>query len=201
MRLTYLICVLVCLALAGAMVAADQLGTVTAKNPVSLNGDILPASAARGLPLAAGDEVETTDQPAVILLKDGSRVVVNERSAVKVVKSGGVMQVGLRSGAIRFSTTANSTLRVCALSRLIFPAAPSDGSVTIEGPDKVEARAEKGSVRVDENMKCDYNGQPATHWLGEHKAVVIVVAGAAAGTVVGVAAASGGGPSVSPSKP
>jgi hypothetical protein len=103
------------------------------------------------------------------------------------------MQVSLGRGTIRYGVTTTSDLSICANSRLIKPAAPSEGVVTIDGPGMVNVAADRGSLKVDENAACGYDGQPAK-WLTKNKAVVIVGTTAAAGAAVGIAKSQAGPP-------
>ena len=179
--------------LISGMFAAENIGTVNGTGPLVLRGDRVPASAARGLPVASGDEIRTSDHEAVILLKNHSRVVVYKNSTVKLVRNGDRIQVGVAQGAIRFSVAPAAKVSICADSRLIIPSSPSKGTVSIVSDDKVEASAAEGTVTVDHNTPCNVDGA-AARWLTKNKAIVIVVAAAAGGTAAGVAAARGGPP-------
>jgi hypothetical protein len=192
------------LALACAAFGAEGIGTVTGSGPFKLRGEQVPATAVQGLTVASGDEVETIGHEAVILLSDKSRLGLGDACKVKVLRQDAGTFVGLAQGGIQFRVPLDATMKVCALSRLIVPFPGSEGTITITGPDEVNAVAAVGTVRVDDSQACNYDGTFAK-WLTKKKAVVIVIAGAAAGTAAGIAISRRGAepapPPVSPSKP
>lgn len=200
MRTSNYVLLFVVIVLVGSLQAADHVGTVTAGGPLMLRGQLVPHEAAHGMALTSGDEVETIDDPAMIMLNDQGRVTVEPRSLVKIILSGSRTQVSLGRGTIQYGVTAASKLSICASSRLIEPAAPSEGVVTIDGPGKVNVATAQGSLKVDEKAACGYDGQPAK-WLTKTKAIVVVGTTAAAGALVGIGKSQAGPPnptSVSP---
>ena len=190
--------------------AAEQIGTVTASGAFELAGTQVPSSAARSMPLTNGDQVVTTTSTAMIMLEDESRIAVAQNSALRLQRHGEEMLLCLEKGDIRFSAAENSRLVACALARRIVIQAPSEGTVSIEGPEEVSANVEKGApVVVIEDATCTCEaGKSALLLTGMSagtKAIVIVGVGAAAATGIGVAAAGGEDetplPPLSPSQP
>jgi len=174
------------LAVAALLVGAEQVGTVSCSGVCKVRSDRVPAPAAQGIVLASGDEVETLTEPATIVLDDGSRLTVAAGSLVKIIRIGGRLQVSVGRGSIRFSASPGSKMRVCANARLIEPSAPSEGVISLEGAEKVNAVAEKGTIKVDEAAACSYDSTQG-NWLTKNKAIVVVSAASAAGAVAGVA--------------
>ncbi len=193
MRTSNYVLLFAVIVLVGSLAAADHVGTVTAAGPLMVRGELVPHEAAHGMALTSGDEVETVDDPAMITLNGRGRVTVGPRSLVKILLTGNRMQVSLGRGTIRYGVTSTSDLSICASSRLIKPAAPSEGAVTIDGTGKVNATADRGSLNVDENAACGYDGLPSKR-LTKNKAIVIVGTTAAAGAAVGIAKSQSGPP-------
>jgi len=176
--------------LAASCAAAEQVGTLTAAGPVKLRGAEVPGPAAQALPVASGDEIETLADAAVLAVPDGSRVTLEKASLGRAARQARETIVCLERGSLRFSVTAAARVLICALGRTVIPSAPSEGTITVVSPDKVEASAEKGTVRVDEARACSCPPGPPPGWTAKKKAVVVIVAAAGAGaTAAGIAAA------------
>ena len=139
--------------------AAEQIGTVTSSGAFELAGTQVPSSAARSMPLTNGDQVVTTTSTAMIMLEDGSRIAVDQNSALRLQRRGEEMLLCLEKGDMRFNAAEDSRLVACALARRIVIQAPSEGTVSIEGPEEVSANVEKGApVVVMEDATCTCAG-------------------------------------------
>ena len=184
--------VLLVLVLFSSAFAAEQIGTVTASGDFGLAGTQVPGSAARSVPLTNGDKVVTTTSTAAIMLEDGSRIAIDQNSALTLQRLGEEMLLCLEKGAMRFNAAEGSRLVVCALARRIEIQALSEGTASIEGPEEVLVNVEKGApVVVIEDATCTCEPQrrapfpPFLTTMGT-KAVVITtaVAGAAVGSAI-----------------
>ena len=184
--------ILFALVLSSSAFAAEQIGTVTASGAFELAGTQVPGSAARSMPLTNGDKVATTTSTAVIMLQDGSRIAVDQNSALRLQRLGEEMLLCLEEGAMRFNAAEGSRLVVCALARRIELQAPSEGTLSIKGPEEVLANVEKGApVVVIEDATCTCEPENPAPFLTRNKAIVIVTAGATAGTGIGIALTRG----------
>ena len=184
--------ILFALVLFSSAFAAEQIGIVTASGDFELAGTQVPQSAARSVPLTNGDKVVTTTSAVAIMLEDGSRIVVDQNSALTLQLLGEEMLLCLEAGAMRFSAAEGSRLVVCALARRIEIQAHSEGTVSIEGPEEVLANVEKGApVVVIEDATCTCEPEKPAPILTRNKAIVIVAAGAAAGTGIGIGVLGG----------
>ena len=183
--------ILFALILSSSAFAAEQIGTVTASGAFELAGTQVPGSAARSMPLTNGDKVVTTTSTAVIMLEDGSRIAVDQNSALRLQRLDEETLLCLEKGAMRFNAAEGSRLLVCALERRIEIQASSEGTVSIEGPGEVQANVEKGApVVVIEDATCTCEPEkPAAISSGSTrtKAIVIVGVGAAVGAGLGIA--------------
>ena len=195
--------ILFTLVLFSSTFAAEQIGTVTASEAFELAGTQIPASAASSVPLMNRDKVKTTTSIAIIMLEDGSRIAVDKNSTLRLQRLGEEMLLCLEEGALRFNAAEGSRLVVCALNRRIELQAPSEGTVSIEGPDEVLANVEKGApVVVIEDAMCTCEPEKPAPFLTRNKAIVIVTAGAAAATAIGIGVLGGdGAPPLPPLSP
>jgi len=211
--------ILLVLVLFSSAFAAEQIGTVTASGDFVLAGTQVPGSAARSVPLTSGDKVVTTMSDAAIMLEDGSRIVVDQNSALTLQfrgwsfpagKVGEEMLLCLEAGAMRFSAAEDSRLVVCAMERQIAIQALSEGTVSIEGPQEVVAKVEKGApVVVSKDATCTCESGipllPPVTKNGKATTVAVAVAAVGAGAGVGIFALTRGGGEppvvISPSQP
>ncbi len=190
------------LALAGAVWAADQLGTVSGAG-LTLRGNPVPGTA-ESLPLVNGDEIVTSTGTALISLADKSTLTQEPNTQVWLERQGARTVACMSRGSLRFNSAPESRIQICALGRPVELEPLSEGTVVIETPDLVRAVASKGAVRVVEGGACGCAAMPAAKagWSKQKKvAVILGAAGAAgAGTAIGLAV-SGEPEPVSPSRP
>jgi hypothetical protein len=155
--------------------AASPVGTLTSSGVVQVNGKGLPNTGAPNWPIASGDEVFVVSGSAVIALAGGERVTLpaNSRIALKVCDSC-VLQ--LFAGSAGYAVPQGSKFQICALGRPVRLA--GEGSVAIEGPEKVVVNA-AGKNPVDVGPgKCACDA--GAFWTSGKKAAVLVAAGGAA---------------------
>jgi len=182
---------------------AEQVGTVSGQG-ITLRGAPVPG-AAESLPVVSGDEIVTGAQAGTLTLPGNSVITLGANSQIWPELQKGQTVICLAKGSLQFRAAAGSRITICALGRPVVLEPGSEGTVTIEGPDRVYAKATVGAVRVQEGATCGCVAMPAAHrkgWTGKKVAVVVGVAGgAAAGTAIGIAVAGGPAAPVSPSKP
>lgn len=190
------------LVLASAVWGAEQMGTVSGQG-ITLRGAPVPG-AAESLPVLSGDEIATGDQPAALTLPEKSLIRLEPKTQAWVEMQQGRTMICLSRGAVQFRAALGSRITICALGRPVVLEPGSEGTVTIESPERVYAKATVGAVQVQEGATCGCVAMPAAQkkgWTGKKVAVVVGVAGgAAAGTAIGLAVAGEPAP-VSPSKP
>ncbi len=190
----------------GTICGADDIGTVSSFGPFTLSGNPVPAPG-QSLPLTSGDEIVTGDAPATILLNDRSSLTAEPKSHIWTDRQGARTVLCLSQGGVHFNAAASAQILVCAQGRPVKLEPLSEGTVTIEIPDRVHAVATTGAVRIDQGGSCACSGMPASvakSWSGKTKALVVMgVAGAAgAATAVGLGVAREEKPTpVSPSRP
>lgn len=194
--------VLLLLVAALAACGAEQIGTVSGQG-ISLRGTAVPG-AAESLPLVSGDEIVTGDQPATLALADKSVLTIGARTQIWAEVQKGRTMICMSQGSLQFRAAPGTRITICALGRPVELEPGSEGTITIEGTDRVRAVASAGAVRVAEGATCGCVAMPAAQkkgWTAKKVLVVTGVAGgAAAGTAIGLAVAGEPKP-VSPSKP
>jgi len=178
------------------LAAAAPIATLTTGGPVKVNGTLVPTAGAPTWPLVLGDEIATTTQPAMMLFADGDRVTLAQNTRVNLPKCSPPV-LDILEGTITYKMAPASKLLLCALGRPIKPERETEGSLTIEGPDKVVVRvAGKEQVQVPPGA-CPCEVPPAA-WLTAKKVTVLVVVGAAsvAGLTYGLTRPAARSPSV-----
>lgn len=178
------------------LAAAAPIATLTTGGPVKVNGTLVPTAGAPTWPLVLGDEIATTTQPAMMLFADGARVTLAQNTRVNLPKCSPPV-LDILEGTITYKMAPASKLLLCALGRPIKPERETEGSLTIEGPDKVVVRvAGKEQVQVPPGA-CPCEVPPAA-WLTAKKVTVLVVVGAAsvAGLTYGLTRPAARSPSV-----
>lgn len=178
------------------LAAAAPIATLSTGGPVKVNGTLVPTAGAPTWPLVLGDEIATTTQPAMMLFADGDRVTLAQNTRVNLPKCSPPV-LDILEGTITYKMAPASKLLLCALGRPIKPERETEGSLTIEGPDKVVVRvAGKEQVQVPPGA-CPCEVPPAA-WLTAKKVTVLVVVGAAsvAGLTYGLTRPAARSPSV-----
>lgn len=91
-----------------AMLAAEAAGNVSATKGLQLNGQAVPVAGTKSWPVAAGDVLASDATPAVLTMKDGSKIVLGKKSQAKLDNG----TVRLLSGTMEYTLAERSTLQV-----------------------------------------------------------------------------------------
>ena len=95
-------------------------GSVSTNGTVLVSGTVLECKEVPSWPLVAGDVIEAARaEPAMMSFADGSRVLLDKGSRVKLVMREQALTVVLVGGSAAFSMSANSTMKVYADSNLV----------------------------------------------------------------------------------
>jgi len=179
--------------------AAAPIATITGSAGLKINGKTVPTTGAPNWPLFAGDEVIVGPVAASVVFPDGTRlnVLPNTRFIVKVCDR---CIVQLFEGAIEFNKPAESKFEMCALGHPVRPEPATNGSVTVEKPDKVIVRVgSEEKVVTSGHCPCDA-GAPWMLGMTAKKKALLILIPAAAGATAGALAVTLPGSS-SPSQP
>ena len=103
--------------------AAKPAGTLSTSGAVIISGTRMSAATVSFWPVASGDEIATLDSPAVLILRDNSRIALGQNSKGKLVSDGDRLTFELVSGSVDYNLVSPMSAIVLAGGRLI-----SDGS-------------------------------------------------------------------------
>ena len=93
---------------AAAFAAGETAGSVTATKGLQLNGQAVPVAGTKSWPVTAGDVLASDATPAVLTMKDGSKIVLGTKSQAKLENG----TVRLLSGTMEYKLAERSTLQV-----------------------------------------------------------------------------------------
>ncbi len=160
----------------GTLPAAEPFAILTVSGDIKLNGKPLPTVGAPNWPLEAGDELTTGTANAAVVFSDGMRIRLAYNSKVAVQRCDHCV-VQFYDGALDYDKPVQSKADICVLGRRVRPVPGSQGSVTIEPPDKVVVRvASEKNVLTSGKCPCKL----AAPWGITGKMAIVGLAGAAA---------------------
>ncbi|MBI2686002.1 MAG: hypothetical protein HYX27_06780 [Acidobacteria bacterium] len=87
---------------------AETAGSVSASKGLQLNGQPVPVAGTKSWPVSAGDDLRSDATPAVLTLKDGSKIVLGKNSQAKVEEG----TVRLVSGTMQYAMSQGSKVQV-----------------------------------------------------------------------------------------
>jgi len=187
-----------------ATFGSQAIGTISSPATFTLRGAPVPAPA-QSLPLMTGDEIVVGAAPVTIVLADGSSFILEPGSHLWVERQGDHTTLCIVRGSFQYKVVQSSKVTACGLGRPILLEAPSEGTVSIEAPDRVHAVASKGTIRIEEKKTCTCAGMPAvmaTKWLTRKNVIGTAAVAGGAATAITLAVTHDEEPSsVSPSKP
>src|SRR5579884_765438 len=112
-------------------IAATPAGSVTSSGPVELSGISVDARVLPSLPVVLGDEIATSKEPAVLVLLDRSRLILDANSRVKLDAKDGRTIVQVLEGAVNYSLTSSSTTEVVTSGSSALPKSGTRGLLAV----------------------------------------------------------------------
>ncbi|HZS50505.1 MAG TPA: hypothetical protein VFA54_06585 [Bryobacterales bacterium] len=112
-------------------VAATPAGSITSSGRVELSGISVDARLLPSLPVVLGDEIATSKDPAVLVLLDRSRLILDANSRVKLDAKGGRTVVQVLEGAVNYSLTSSSTTEVVTSGSQATPKSGTRGLLAV----------------------------------------------------------------------
>jgi hypothetical protein len=103
MRLMALVGLIFCVGLA---MAAPSIATISSRGSVTVSGVAVPAGQMISWPVAASDEIVTKAEPAIVKFKDGSSMLVQRNSRVKLEPANN-NKFSLLAGSVIYQPKAN----------------------------------------------------------------------------------------------
>lgn len=137
-RIALLLMVLVSVAF-----AEKPAGTLSTSGAVMISGTRMSAATVSFWPITGGDEIATLDSPAVLILRDNSRIALSRNSKGKLVSDGDHVTFELVSGSVDYNLVSPMSAIVLAGGRLISESSGSAGK-------QVRTDSDDGSRRPNE---------------------------------------------------
>jgi hypothetical protein len=128
---------LVLLAAVGAANAVQPIASVSSSSTFELRGHAVNVDGVPSWPLAAGDDIATGTESATIQLRDGSRVVLQHGSRLRVDSKDNNIELHLLSGSLRMGSVVSPKVSVYAQEKLVKPVG---GSLLTVGPTPTAPR-------------------------------------------------------------
>ncbi len=100
----------VLLGLAGIVLGAAPIATVTSSGTFELRGKQVKADGVPSWPVMEGDEIGTSAGPATVQFRDGSRVTLSGKSKAKVEKTDDGLVFRLLTGSMQFTLAPKSSV-------------------------------------------------------------------------------------------
>src|SRR4051812_40828621 len=97
----------------GLLPAAPPVAKVTTAPGVSINGNEIPQKTAPSWPVAAGDQVATDNNPAILMIAS-DRALMEPKTMVRMLERSDVVKLELDAGQVCLRTRRGSTLLVFA---------------------------------------------------------------------------------------
>jgi hypothetical protein len=85
-------------ALANGQTASNAIGSVSSSDAFSLNNVSISAKGVASWPLIDGDSIQTADKPVLLSLNNGSEVLVDPNSKIKIILNGKDIKIVVTSG-------------------------------------------------------------------------------------------------------
>lgn len=98
-----------------AFAAGESAGNVTAAKGLQLNGQAVPVAGTKSWPVGTGDELKSDAAPVVLTMKDGSKIVLGQKSTAKVEAG----TVRLLAGTMEYQLAQRSTLQVAVKTEVL----------------------------------------------------------------------------------
>jgi len=111
--------------------AESPVATVSSPEPFLLDGVQIPVAGVPSWPLVGGDEVSTTNAPAVISFQDSSQVTLDKNSKASLKRNGAEIMLFLLQGTFLLRSLAGSKVTISTLDHPITPPVGSEVQVSV----------------------------------------------------------------------
>ena len=112
-------------------VAESPVASVSSPEPFMLDGVQMPVAGVPSWPLVGGDEVSTTNAPAVISFQDSSQVTLDKNSKARLKRSGAGITLFLLQGTFLIRSVVGSKVKVATLDHAITPLVGSEVQLSV----------------------------------------------------------------------
>src|SRR5436190_20262028 len=117
--------------LAVSAVVESPVASVSSPEPFLLDGVRMPVAGVPSWPLLGGDEVSTTNAPAVISFQDSSQVTLDKNSKARLKRNGAGVILFLVQGTFLLRSVAGSKVTVSTLDHVIAPTVGSEVQLSV----------------------------------------------------------------------
>jgi hypothetical protein len=94
----------------GSLTAATPVASISGTEPLEVSGVVVPAL--HPVPIALDDDVLTRNNAAVLRFRDGSEIVLQPNSRVRLENSNGAVAAHIVSGSATYKIAPRSTLKI-----------------------------------------------------------------------------------------
>jgi hypothetical protein len=98
-----------------ALSAAEMAGSVSAAKGLQMNGQAVPVAGTKSWPVASGDVLKSDAAPAVVTMKDGSKLILGKNSQAKLENG----TVRLLDGTMQYELAQQSKLQVAVKDEVL----------------------------------------------------------------------------------
>ena len=114
--------------------AARPAGTLSVSGAVIISGTHMSAATVSFWPITSGDDIATLDSPAVLILRDNSRIALGRNSKGKLVSHGDRLTFELVSGSVDYNLVSPMSAIVLSGGRIISESSGSAGKQVGHSP-------------------------------------------------------------------
>jgi hypothetical protein len=133
-------------------VAESPVASVSSPEPFMLDGVQMPVAGVPSWPLVGGDEVSTTNAPAVISFQDSSQVTLDKNSKARLKRNGAGVILFLLQGTFLLRSVAGSKVTVATLDHPITTPVGSEVQLSV-APGSNASQVSNGSPIVTASAK------------------------------------------------
>lgn len=157
----YALISLVALEAAIVFAAPKPVGSVATNGTVTISGTALECNEVPSWPIVVGDIIQSgRTETAMMSFPDGSRVLLDKNSVIRVEMRGPSLAVVVVEGSAAFSLSTNSTMRVYANTDLVGgPGSQRSGTASAagrnRGPKDLEQTLDRWKPPVPKSQESD----------------------------------------------
>jgi hypothetical protein len=145
------------------LVAVDEpkpLGSVSSKGPVVLSGTTLDVSEIPSWPIMVGDVIQTSSVPAIVMLDDGSRLLIDASSEITLTKQAGKMTLVVGAGKVTYSLSRSSTFVLMARQEVVSAHPGAAGVISVKGDQATHDRTADELAKISKYGRVPRDARP-----------------------------------------
>jgi hypothetical protein len=131
---------------ASSLYSSDPVGSISSRGAVNISGVRVDIAEVPSWPVVTGDDLGTFAEPAMINFDDGSRLLIDSSSVVRLEQRSKNVMVVVLSGSADFILAGKSELQVYANDTLVTKQGVKSGTASVVG--KRSNRAQVAEERI-----------------------------------------------------